>query len=100
MADFGQGAALHIHHHRADLADLGEQILDGLHAVGGEVRVGAVRALLPSAGAWSPKQAFHFACWEAPLLPDLDAFQAPVLEHAVDGDAIYLENILYLAGCE
>jgi len=98
VTDDGEGVALHIQHHRAELAEVGKQVLDGLYAVGGEGWVGDGR--LGGCCRADAKEAFHLGAREAPLLPNLDALEASILQHAVDRDAVNLEKILNLAGGE
>ena len=102
-AGLGQRLARCIHDQGADLADRRKQVLDGLNTVGGETGRGFGRwsfACARGSRRVAVQQSFDFLAGETPLRADLDALEAAVLQHAVDRNAIYFENILYLSGSE
>jgi len=78
---------------------LGTDRLDGLDAVQGQALgirgqlVRYIRAGLPLLGP-----SLDLPPGKAPLPADLEAGQAAVAQHAVDGDAVYHEQVLELPG--
>lgn len=106
VADFGHGGAFRIGDDRSNTQCLGADILNGLDAGGGQCliggecpRCGGVGGRL-AAGALPLEPTLNFPARKPPLTAYFETVYPAVVQHAVDGDAVYLQQVLQLFGCE
>jgi hypothetical protein len=108
VADAAEGTAVKIGSDGRNVQGLGADVLDGLNAGKGEcLRDGADSLIMlweRVESVWSTllllEPGFNFLPGKAPLPAYLEAMEAAVAQHAVDGDAVNLEQVLELFGCE